>query len=113
VTNTPPPAGSDPGPGRLLRPGPRSLPSEGHDGPATSGSERHLLFQGTRIGAIIPMLVLGGLVMVLIVEALPAIRYNGWGFFTGSVWEGGNPYGTPTHAGGVYHLPGAKFGAWP
>jgi phosphate transport system permease protein len=53
------------------------------------------------------------MVAVLLVEALPAIRYNGWGFFTGSIWQGGNPYGTPTHAGGVYHLPGAKYGAWP
>lgn len=73
----------------------------------------HLLIHGTRVGAIIPMLVLGGLVVVLVVEALPAVRYNGWGFFTGSVWSGGNPYGTPTHAGGVYHLPGAAYGAWP
>lgn len=72
-----------------------------------------VLLHGTRLGAIIPMLVLLGMVAVLVVEAYPAIRYNGWGFFTGSEWQGGNPYGTPTHAGGVYHLPGAKYGAWP
>jgi len=72
-----------------------------------------LLVHGTRLGALIPVLVLGAMVAVLLIEALPAIRYNGWGFFTGSLWQGGNPYGTPTHAGGVYHLPGAKYGAWP
>jgi ABC-type phosphate transport system permease subunit len=56
------------------------------------------------------MLVLLALLVILIVEALPAIRYNGWGSFTGSVWEGGNPYGTATHAGGVTTYPARSSG---
>ena len=53
------------------------------------------------------------MLVILLIEAIPAIRYNGLGFFTSSVWEPGNAYGTPIHAGGVYHLAGAHFGAWP
>jgi phosphate transport system permease protein len=113
VTNTQTPAAGDPGARTANPSGPPLAPEQGARRSRNQRIGATLLFQGTRIGAVIPMLVLLALLIILIIEAIPAIRYNGWGFFTGSVWEGGNPYGTPTHAGGVYHLPGAKFGAWP
>ncbi len=50
---------------------------------------------------------------MLAVKAWPAIKYNGWGFFTGSTWTGGNLYGNVAKTGGVAHLEGAKFGALP
>ena len=82
MTDTPPPAGSDPG-ARTADPSGPSFTSE--RGARRSRNQRigaTLLFQGTRIGALIPMLVLLGLLVILIIEAIPAIRYNGWGFFT-------------------------------
>ncbi len=38
-------------------------------------------------GALLPTLALGLILIVLIVEAIPAIKYNGWGFFTKSIWR--------------------------
>jgi phosphate transport system permease protein len=53
------------------------------------------------------------MLIILLVEALPSIRYNGFSFFTSSTWATGNPYGAISHAGGVAHLPGEHYGAWP
>lgn len=89
------------------------------DSGAASGRARNqrignaLLVNGTRIGVVIPFVALLAMLVILLIEAIPAIRYNGFGFFTSSIWEPGNAYGTPSHAGGVYHLPNAHFGAWP
>ncbi len=64
-------------------------------------------------GALIPVLALGFILLVLAVKAWPAIRYNGWGFFTGSTWSIGDLYGRAVTSGGVSHLQGAQFGALP
>lgn len=64
-------------------------------------------------GAVVPVLALGFILVVLAVKAWPAIKYNGWGFFTGSTWTGGNLYGKVVNTGGVTHLEEAKFGALP
>ncbi len=64
-------------------------------------------------GAIIPVLALALILLVLAIKAWPAIKYNGWGFFTGTTWTGGNLYGNIVRTGGVAHLEGAKFGALP
>jgi len=64
-------------------------------------------------GALIPVLALAFILIVLAVKAWPAIKYNGWGFFTGSTWTGGNLYGHIVESGGVSHLQEAKFGALP
>ena len=64
-------------------------------------------------GALLPVLALGFILRVLAVKAWPAIRYNGWGFFTGSTWSIGDLYGQATTSGGVAHLQGARFGALP
>jgi phosphate transport system permease protein len=48
---------------------------------------------------------------VLIIRAIPAIRYNGMSFFTGSVWHSYSGYNAAiVKTGGVTHLAGASFG---
>jgi phosphate transport system permease protein len=66
-----------------------------------------------RGGALLPTLALGFILVVLIVEAIPAIKYNGWDFFTKSVWNEGNQYGAVQTTNGVKHLQGAEYGAVP
>lgn len=67
-----------------------------------------------RIGALLPTLALGFILVVLLVEAIPAIRYNGWSFFTRSVWNEGTGYNAQVvTTGGVKHLSGASYGALP
>jgi len=67
-----------------------------------------------RGGAILPVLSLGFILVVLLVEAIPAIKYNGWGFFTKSVWNEGTGYNaTVVTTNGVKHLSGAQYGALP
>ena len=53
------------------------------------------------------------MLVILLIEAIPAIRYNGFGFFTSSTWSRATPTAPSSHAGGVYHLLDAHFGAWP
>jgi phosphate transport system permease protein len=65
------------------------------------------------LSAVIPLFVLGAMLVILFVEALPSIRYSGWSFFTSSAWATGNQYGAVSHAGGVTHLIGEHYGAWP
>jgi phosphate transport system permease protein len=67
----------------------------------------------TTILAVVPLAALLGILGVLLYEALPAIRYNGWGFLTGRVWNVGSSYGGVSHAGGVLHPIGAKYGVLP
>jgi phosphate transport system permease protein len=61
--------------------------------------------------AVVPLIGLIIMLVILIREALPVIRFNGWGFFTTSNWFAGNPYGTIIKSGGIAHLPGEHFGA--
>jgi phosphate transport system permease protein len=74
---------------------------------------QRVLSYGTMLTAVIPMLGLGAMLVILLVEAIPAIRYNGWHFLTGSAWNPGNTYGALQNSGGALHAPGASFGAWP
>ncbi len=64
-----------------------------------------------RIGAVIPLLMLGFVLITLIIQALPAIKFNGWSFFTSTEWNFGAQYGAPITTGGITHLPGEHFGA--
>jgi phosphate transport system permease protein len=65
-------------------------------------------------GALIPVAALIFILAVLLVQAIPAIRYNGLGFFTRSVWNEGTGYNSRVvTTGGVTHLSGAQFGALP
>lgn len=61
--------------------------------------------------AVIPLIALAGILVVLIYKALPAMRYNGAGFFTRLTWDTGNTYGAVSNAGGTAHPVGASYGA--
>lgn len=60
--------------------------------------------------ALLPALALASVLVVLAVEAIPAIKYNGWGFFTHSVWNQGGYTSVLTTTDGVKHLQGQQFG---
>ncbi len=101
---------TDPGtppPGFLLADGP----------PAGLGSSRRRFGLGERglrglaaSAAVVPLIALAAVLGVLIYKALPAMRYNGLGFFTRLAWSEGNTYGGISHAGGVTHPVGATYG---
>lgn len=68
----------------------------------------HLL----RGATLVPVVLLVLIVVALAWKAVPAIRYNGFGIFTRSIWNLGNLY-APVTGKGVTHPPGASYGAWP
>ena len=66
------------------------------------------------VGALIPLAALIAILIVLLVEAIPAFRYNGLGFFTKSAWSIGGGYNAQiVTTNGVKHLAGDSFGALP
>jgi len=66
------------------------------------------------IGAVIPLLALGFILVALLIEAIPAIRLNGLQFFYKSAWNFGTGYNaTIVSTDGVKHLSGSSFGALP
>jgi phosphate transport system permease protein len=65
------------------------------------------------IGALIPLLALGFILVVLLADAIPAIRVNGLGFFTKSIWSPGGYNSTIVSTDGIKHLSGSSFGALP
>ncbi len=72
-----------------------------------------VLAGGSAVTAFIPLAALVAMLVVLVVQALPAIRYNGWHFLVGSAWNPGSTYSQPVRSGGIVHLPGASYGALP
>jgi phosphate transport system permease protein len=66
-----------------------------------------------RAGALVPTLALLFILATLLIKAWPAIKVNGWHFFTGSAFNEGSFYGTPVKTGGVAHPPGASYGVLP
>ncbi len=64
-------------------------------------------------GAVIPALALAFILVSLTLEALPAIRLNGWSFFTSSAWNPGSGYGAVIRTDGIPHPQGSDFGAGP
>ncbi|HKR71889.1 MAG TPA: phosphate ABC transporter permease subunit PstC [Streptosporangiaceae bacterium] len=66
-----------------------------------------------RIVALLPALALLFILITLIVEAIPAIKYNGLGFFTKSIWSEGSFYQPTVTTNGVQHPQGAEYGAVP
>ncbi len=63
--------------------------------------------------AVIPLLALVFVLATLLIEALPAIRFNGLHFFTTTAWNPGNAYGATVITHGVAHPDGADYGALP
>ncbi len=104
-----PPPGGGTGPGG--RGGAGSPPGAGRLRSWLGGESllRKVLF----VLATLPLLALGALVVVLVVKAWPAIRYNGWGFFVRNAWHPGNFYANGVVTGGVAHPPGVSYGALP
>ncbi len=85
-------------------------------GPAFQAAIRRggILRWSGRIGALIPLAALAFILIVLLFEAIPAIRLNGWSFFTHSAWNEGTGYNaTIVNTDGVKHLSGANYGAIP
>lgn len=70
-----------------------------------------LLSRVLAVPAVVPLAALVAMVAVLVVEALPAITFNGSGFFTSGLWSIGSLYSNPVRTGGVLHLIGAHYGA--
>ena len=67
----------------------------------------------TAMAAVLPLVALIGIVAVLAWKAYPAIRYNGFGFFTRTTWQPGNTYANAVKTGGVLHPLGVSYGALP
>jgi phosphate transport system permease protein len=63
--------------------------------------------------ACLPLVALVLILAALVWKAMPAIRYNGFGFFSRSTWDLGNTYAPIATTNGVRHPPGATYGAWP
>jgi phosphate transport system permease protein len=59
---------------------------------------------------VVSPIALIGTVIIIFIAALPAIRYNGLGFFLHSAWKPGNSYGNTVVTNGIAHAPGAQFG---
>jgi phosphate transport system permease protein len=76
-----------------------------------AGARAHVLGVLTGSAAFVPLAALVAMVAVLVIEALPAVRFNGWGFFTSGLWSIGSLYSNPVVTGGVLHLVGAHYGA--
>jgi phosphate transport system permease protein len=52
-------------------------------------------------------------VSILAWKAIPAIKYNGWRFFTTDAWNPGSQYAPIVTTNGVRHQQGAEFGVLP
>jgi len=61
----------------------------------------------------IPLVALALIVGVLVWKAIPAIRYNGFGFFVHNRWSIGDLYAPLVTTNGVRHPPLASYGALP
>ena len=96
----------------------------GAGGQAAAGSVRRLskaseYTLGDRVlrgAAMVASLIPGGLVLglalVMLVAALPAIRFSGFSFFSSTTFNLGDQYATNTIThNGVVALPGAQFGS--
>lgn len=66
-----------------------------------------------RVVAFIPAIALLLILITLIVKAMPAIKFNGLGFFTKSIWSEGSFYTPTVTTNGVTHPQGAAYGAVP
>ncbi len=95
--------------GGAARPSPRRL-----GGPAGTWFKNGGVFRWLgRGGAVIPLLMLLFVLTLLVVKAIPAARFSGLSFITGTKWNFGSPYGAPQTSYGILHNSGESFGALP
>jgi phosphate transport system permease protein len=66
-----------------------------------------------RAVACLPLAALVLILGILVWKAMPAIRYNGFGFLSRSTWSLGNLYAPNVTSHGISHPVGAAYGAWP
>jgi phosphate transport system permease protein len=64
-------------------------------------------------GALIPILALAFILVALLIQAIPAIRFNGLHYFYKSAWDPGSFSSTIVTTDGVTHLSGIFYGAVP
>jgi phosphate transport system permease protein len=100
-------------------------PGGGGDGGGSSGGAdrshratawwraERLLPHGLRVLTFVPVVALVAILGVLLWKALPAIRFNGFGFFTRTPWSVGNTYAPIVTTNGIQHPPLASYGALP
>lgn len=86
---------------------------EGARSPSRRWRAERLLPAGLRVATVVPLAAIVAIVAGLLWKALPAIRFNGLGFFTGSVWNQGSQYAPLQTTNGLKHQAGAQFGALP
>ncbi len=91
--------------------GPGGGPPPG--GPGTWWRAERLLPQGLRLVACLPLVALVLILAALVWKAIPAIRFNGFGFFSRSSWNLGSAYSPIVTTNGIRHPQGATYGAWP
>lgn len=94
-------------PGGQLSGGPIRLPTR------KSFASETFLRRFTGSVTLVPVLALLAILVVLFIEAWPAIKVNGFGFFTNVQWKPGNTYGATAVTKGVVHPQGASYGALP
>jgi len=102
-------------------PGGGGGPTPGLGGPGGSGGAasgqwwraERLMPRLLRLVTHGPLAALGLIFGILVWKALPAIEYNGFGFFVRSAWNFGNLYAPLVTGHGVTHPPGASYGALP
>jgi phosphate transport system permease protein len=114
---------ADPTGGGGGRGGDRSSPGGEGGGRAGGGAQPHratawwraerLLPHGLRVVTFVPLLALVLILGVLAWKAWPAIRFNGFRFFTRTQWNVGNTYAPIVTTNGVRHPPEASYGALP
>jgi phosphate transport system permease protein len=66
-----------------------------------------------RGGAVVPVLMLVFVLITLVIQAIPAIKFSGGHFFSGTTWNFGAQYAAPVKSQGITHLAGEEFGALP
>lgn len=128
-TAAPPEASAEPveptpGPARGGGGGTRAGGGDGRPGGGGGGAHRsnratawwraeRVLPYGLRAVTFLPLLALVAILGVLAWKAWPAIRFNGFGFFTHTQWNIGSLYAPIVTTNGVRHPPEASYGALP
>lgn len=110
------PAPGGPGGGGGPAPGPGGGGGGLSGRPVSTGQwwrAERLMPQVLHLVTYVPLVLLLAIMAALVWKAIPAIRYNGLGFFGRTTWNLGNLYAPLVSGHGVTHPPGAAYGALP
>ncbi|QSO46256.1 phosphate ABC transporter permease subunit PstC [Alicyclobacillus mengziensis] len=67
----------------------------------------------TGVAASSPVLFLVVIAVIVLIQSIPSMRFNGWHFLIGIQWNMGNLYGALQTKNGVTAAAGASYGALP